>query len=288
VTKPSALTTAIFLLCTSAILAQVQETGRPEFEVASVKASPADSRGVRFSAMPGGRLSVRNNPLRNLLLNAFDVRNFQLAGLPSWVDSEHYDIDAKASGDPPREQMMEMLQALLADRFQLKVHRETKELPIFLLTAAKGGIKLQPWKEGSCIVVQPGQPLPTPAAGQPALKPCGSNIVSPKGPNLEWNAVKIDIVRLTMVLSSILGHRVIDNTGYTGAFDLHLEWSRNDTPVAISKPAADGNVSPPPADDNTAPSIFAVLQQQLGLKLEASKGPVEILVIDHLEKPSAN
>jgi uncharacterized protein (TIGR03435 family) len=270
-------------------LAQVQDAARAEFEVASVKAAPSDSRGFRFASLPGGTLSVRNNALRNLLLNAYDVRNFQLAGLPGWADSERYDIDAKAPSNPTRGQMMQMLQSLLADWFKLKAHRETRELTVFVLTAAKGGIKLQPWKEGSCTVAEPGRPLPQPAPGQLAVKPCGNNVVLPRGPNMEWNATKIGMAGLTMVLSSILGHRVIDNTGYTATFDLHLEWSRDESPGAISGAAEPSDAERPlAAADATGPSIFAVLQQQLGLKLETSKGPVEILMIDHVEKPSEN
>lgn len=279
----------IFLFCGIESRVQAQDAVRPDFEVASVKVSPSDSRGGRFAALPGGRLSVRNNPLRNLILNAYDVRNFQILGLPAWVDSDHYDIDAKASGSPAEAQMMQMLQSLLADRFKLKVYYETKELPVFVLTAAKGGIKLQPWKEGSCIAYEAGQPLPAPAPGQEALKPCGNNLVFRKGPNMEWNATKIDMPKPTMVLSSILARTVIDGTGFAGTFDLHLEWSNDENAAAAPKAAESGDIGKPvSAADTDGQSIITVLQQQLGLKLESTKGPVQVLVVEHVEKPSAN
>jgi uncharacterized protein (TIGR03435 family) len=262
----------ILLLCGLMNAGHAQEA-RKEFEVVSVKATPSDARGFSFAALPGGRLIVRNNPLRNILINAFDVRNFQLIGLPAWWDSDRFDIEARAPGNPTREEMMQMLQLLLADRFKLKGHRETKELPVFVLGPAKGGIKLQAWAEGSCTVVEPGQPAPRATAGRGVPRTCGNNIVSPKGQNMEWTAYRIDMPRLIMVLSSIMGNRVVDNTGYTGTFDLHLEWARSDAPSTDA--------------DGAGLSIFAALQQ-LGLKLESGRGPVEMLVIDHVERPTEN
>ena len=121
---------------------------RPAFDVASIKRNPGLTTGVTFAARPGGSLHVINNPLTNLIQNAYGMRRYQLIGGPDWIESDRYDIEAKVDGDPSREQMMAMVQSLLEDRFKLKVHRETRELPIYVLTVARGGIKAPRSPEG--------------------------------------------------------------------------------------------------------------------------------------------
>ncbi len=205
----------------------------------------------------------------------------QVLGGPGWIDSDRYDIVAKAEGNPPREQLYgPMLRALLEDRFQLKVHRETKEAPVYLLTIAKGGAKLQRAKEGGCVSTDINHPLPQPAPGQPRLRACGSGVTGLDG--------TLDLYGATMAgLSTQLGIRldrdVIDKTGIVGMFDIHLEVSRADL---LPRAVAGGEAGQADLSDSTGPSIFTALQQQLGLKLESGKGPVEFLVIDRIEKPS--
>src|ERR1043166_5980975 len=125
--------------------------GQP-FEVASIKRQTdvVPGGGVTFAARPGGRLVVLNNPVTNLIGNAYGVRRHQLVGGPEWIDSDRYDIQAKAAGDAPRADLMVMLQSLLEDRFKLKVHRETREMPIYVMTVAKGGLKMPPSRDGGC------------------------------------------------------------------------------------------------------------------------------------------
>jgi len=247
----------------------------PAFEVASVKLNTRGG-GMVLRPQPGGRLTVENIPLRLLIQNAFDVRPFQISEGPGWIDSEHYDITAKAEGNPPPEQVMgPMLQALLRDRFQLRVHRETKELPVFTLVPARGGPKLQE----STADCPDASALPAP--GQRPPVPCGrvSLTMSPTGAWLEGrNAPR---QRLVFTLSNILGRTVIDKTEFTGTFDIHLEVSLDEALSGFPGPLTR-------RPDDSAPSVFTALQEQLGLRLEAGRGPVEILAIDKVERPTGN
>lgn len=264
-------------------IAFAQQPPRPAFDVASIKPNVSGVRGVTFAPMSGGRLTVENNPVTNLIQNAYGVRGNQIVGGPGWMDSDRFDIEARAEGSPAKDQLMLMLQVLLEDRFKLKVHRETRELPVFILTAAKGGVKLKPWQEGSCVTIDPFNPPAPPPRGEEPPKRCGNKLVFPKGLNTEWVATKIDMTGLAGALAgAVLRRPVIDKTGFTGTFDINLEWTTDQNPAA--GPDGPGQAS----TDATGPSVFTVLQDQLGLKLASAKGPVEVLVIDHVEKHDAN
>jgi bla regulator protein BlaR1 len=264
-------------------IAFAQAQPRPAFDVVSIKPNVSGVREVTFAPMSGGRLTVENNPVTNLIQNAYGVRRNQIVGGPGWMDSDRFDIEARAEGSPAKDQLMLMVQTLLEDRFKLKVHRETRELPVFILTAAKSGVKLKPWQEGSCVTIDPFNPPTPPPRGEKPPKGCSNDHVFPKGPNTEWVATKIDMKELAGALAgAILRRPVIDKTGFTGTFDINLEWTTDQNPAA----GPDG--TGPASTDAAGPSIFTVLQEQLGLKLESAKGPVEVLVVDHLEKPDAN
>jgi uncharacterized protein (TIGR03435 family) len=262
-------------------IAFAQQPDRPSFDVASIKPN-IEGGGFTFAPLSGGRLTVKNNVVSNLIGNAYDVQNYQIVGGPAWLNSDRFDIQARAEGNPARPQMMRMLQTLLEDRFKLRVHRETRELPVFTLSVAKSGLKLEPWKEGSCVAVDWSNPPAPPARGQERPKYCGNNVVLPKGPNMAWSATKIDMAGLTGALSSVMRRTVIDKTGLTGTFDVQLEWTRDEAPAAPPGPAGE------PATEISGTSIFTALQERLGLQLKSDKGPVEVLVIDRLEKPDAN
>ncbi len=165
-----------------------------------------------------------------------------------------------------------MLQALLEERFHLAVRRETKELPVLLLTIAKNGIRFEVSKEGGCT---------TPTPGSSAQTFCGSVRTSPR--SLDGRAISME--QITTALSNIMQRPVIDKTGLTGTFDIHAEWIADEsTPgqmAGLALPAT------PPAD-SSGPTVFAALQNQLGLKLESGRGPVEMLVIGRLERPTPN
>jgi uncharacterized protein (TIGR03435 family) len=210
----------------------------------------------------------------------------QVLGGPGWIDSDRYDIVARAEGNPSNAQLYgPMLRALLEDRFRLKVHREAKEVPVYLLTVAKGGPKMQPTKAGSCISTDANHPLPQTVPGQPAPRACGSQVIGPDG---KFDMYGATLESLSMQLALRLDRDVIDKTGMAGMFDIHLEVSRADLLLRV---VAGGEVDPSApvsAADSSGPSTFTALQQQLGLKLEPGKAPVEFLVIDQVERPSDN
>jgi uncharacterized protein (TIGR03435 family) len=256
----------------------------PSFDVASIRPVVSEARGETFQPLSGGRLRVKNNPVSNLIQNAYGIRNYQILGGPDWLNSDRFDMEAKAEGNSGRPQVMLMLQTLLADRFKLKFHRETRDLPVFTLTVAKGGLKMQPWKEGSCITVDPGKPTAPPALGREESPYCGDDHLLANEQNMEWTATKTDMAGVSRALSVVMGHTVIDKTGVTGTFDVHLEWTRDE---ASGGPPGDPD-KPASTVDGARTSIFTVLQERLGLQLKSDKGPVEVFVIDHLEKPDAN
>jgi uncharacterized protein (TIGR03435 family) len=248
----------------------------PGFEVASVKLNTSGSDKAYVQALPG-RLVMTNMALRRLILLAYSVQDYQISGDPRWIGSDHYDIQAKAAGDASVQQMEgPMLQALLEDRFKLVLHREVRQLPVYELTVAKGGVQLQRWKEGSCVPYAVDAPPKPAAPGEPRPVFCGFHVGS-EGLNRTLDGAGIGMPALAANLSrsyaSALNRTVIDKTGLTGTFDLHLKWTIDD-PISI--------------DAAAGPSIVTAIQEQLGLKLESTRGGVEVLVIDRIEKPSAN
>ena len=288
--QKSFIASAISLAALSLAHAQAP-AARPEFEVASVKPNTSGQPMVRIMAPPGSAtISTTNTALKMLITYAYKVRNYEILGSQGWMDTERYDISAKvpAGAKPTAEQNQLMMQALLEDRFKLKVHRETKEVPVYVLLPTKNGPKLQESKEGVCDSNGPGNapPPPPPAPGQPPRPPnlrCGNMSMGPN--NLTAGRIKMD--QFINGLSNILGRPVIDKTGYTGTFDVQLQFSPEGTAFANGLPGLPPGVNLPPPD-TSLPSIFTVVQEQFGLKLESQKGPGEMLVIDHAERPSEN
>jgi uncharacterized protein (TIGR03435 family) len=211
-------------------------------------------------------------------------RLLQVLKAPGWVESDVYDITAKPTGNATIDQMYgPMLQVLLEDRFRLKIHRETRELPIYTLTVAKSGLKVQVTREGSCTRLDLNHLPPQPAPGQPPPAFCGHTAIKTNGMNITVDAHGIGMAAFAGITLSTrvnLDRPVTDQTGLTGLFDIHLEFAAANTPSDIN-----GGIALP---GDSAPSIFTALQEQLGLKLSPDKGPVEVLVVDHIEKPSGN
>jgi uncharacterized protein (TIGR03435 family) len=236
-------------------------SAQPEFEVASIKPNNSPDFNGTWRFTGGGLFTGENIPLRFLIMSAFQIRDYQLSGLPGWVNQVKYDIQARGPGAPDEGQIAVMLQSLLRDRFHFEYHRVTKEGPIYALVAARGGVKLQESKEGPCA---------PPTSDKPETVECATYSTRRN----QVDTKRITMEKFAIALSTQLDRPVVDRTGYTKTFDAHLEW----TPTEI---AADPNGEP-------GPSIFTAIQEQLGLRLEAQKGPVETLVIDRIEKPGDN
>ena len=215
-----------------------QPAASPAFDVASVRPNRSGS-GNSSHRDRNGALTATNVTLQYCIKLAYGVRDYQIVG-PDWLNSERYDIQAKTAPNVTPDQYKAMIQTLLAERFQLKVQRDTKELPVYALTVGKRGPKLQPVDAG------------------------------PERDRLErdrLSAQKMSMAHLADRLSQLLGRPVLDMTGIEGAFDIELSW----------------------AADDPASSILSAIQEQLGLKLEARKAPVEIIVVEHAEKvPTEN
>jgi len=255
---------------------QTESVPTAKFEVASIKRNVSGDQNSGGGPL-GGRLKEINVTLKSLISTAYGVRDFQISGGPGWIDSDRYDIEAKAANGSGKQMVGPMLAALLADRFALRLHRETKTLPVYELTVAKTGLKLQPAKEGSCITPDPNNPM---QPGQKITETCGYHVL---GRN-RFDATKVSLADLAIAFSRVLGRTVIDKSGRTEGFDIHLTFAPYETAPRSERPG-DPDRQANPTD---APDLFAAVQEQLGLKLESTKGPVEVLVIDHAEKPSEN
>lgn len=271
---------ALLAICSAAAIGQ---ESAPRFEVASIKPASPDARGNFIRSMPGGRMEVTNMTLKDMMTLAWQVQPFQVEGGPPWISSARYDINAKAEKAPAQGEMPLMMQALLQDRFGLVIRKETREMPIYAIVLARKDGKLGPKmiesKEGSCVKYDPQQPPPTERGKAPAF--CGNMFM---GLN-RMQAVAAPVSNLPGMMSRMLGRTVIDKTGLTGKYDMQMEWTPDETQLGQFQPPA-GAERPTFAEGG--PSIFTAFQEQLGLKLEAQKGPVEILVIEKVEKPGEN
>jgi uncharacterized protein (TIGR03435 family) len=237
-----------------------------------------------------GRLTATATA-RLLIQNAYSLQPYQIAGAPAWAESEHFEIDAKAAGNTTRSDLFLMLQSLLEERFQLRVHRETRELPVFALVAAKSGLKLPPPKEGNCAKPVPaadlewaGGRMQPPGSGPAPLPACGSIAVAldPSGAVLRGGSVQMP--ELVRILSMMMGRSVLDRTSFPSPFDVKLGFLPDQSTAALPPLPPESAA----ATNSPYPSIVTALQEQLGLRLESTRGPVEVVVIDRLERPSVN
>jgi uncharacterized protein (TIGR03435 family) len=293
VRTPTLACAAILARCM--VLAQTTDKALT-FDAASVKpfippAGPylrlAGGRGGPGSSDPG-RIRYPMVSLKTLLMAAYDIKNFQVSG-PSWLDTELFDVQATMPPWTTKEEFHTMLQNLLADRFGLKVHHETKELPTYSIVVAKSGPKIRESAEGT-DPEEPRDPPPAPAPGslkigsdgfplfpKPPAHSAGFDLLV-MGDRIRVIAYHQTIHDLAEQLSSTLDRPVRDATGLEAKFDFTLTFSPE-----VSKGPADG------AELETASDIFTALQIQLGLKLESKKGPIDLVVIDRVEKtPTSN
>lgn len=239
----------------------------PTFDVASIHINNTETDGHHhiFNNPAESHLRARNLAIRDLIQFAYGLPNSQILGGPAWLDSIMFDIDAKSDPsvdaqlhalptEQARHQKQLMVQALLADRFRLKTHQETRHLPVYALVVAKDGPKFKPSKINGTTI----------DSGRTRLHVAGSD-----------DTLSI----LARELARVLGRVVLNQTGLSGRYDLSLQWTPDDAPPPMP------NGAPDPSEP---PGIFTAIQEQLGLRLESSRGPVPVLVIDNVEMPSAN
>jgi uncharacterized protein (TIGR03435 family) len=282
--------------------AQAPSTGAVDpnlaFEAASVKANKSGDQFIRFGSPPG-RFIATNVPLREIVRSAYGVQAFQLIGLPSWAESERFDINAKIPGDTPsfgppgtpgaQSPIAVMLQNLLAERFRMKAHREQREMPIYALMLARPDGKLGPSLKVSAVDCEKMRAASRAGGGrqQPPTPPnpgdapeCGLMMspVSIKGGG-------VSMASLTNALGQRLGRSVVDKTGLTGEYQFVLNFTPDQLPPGgVAPPGQPPLVNGAPFDPN-APSLVTAIQEQLGLKLDAQRGPVEVVVVDSVERP---
>jgi uncharacterized protein (TIGR03435 family) len=275
------------------------QISRPAFDVASVKLNThCDTGGPSGGMSTPGRIALECADLRDLILTAYGIYGdganaasgsfrMQVVGGPAWMDSTRYDIAAKPAGNPPRSEMYgPMLQSLLEDRFGLRVHRETKEGPVYLLTLAKNGPKLSATKEGTCVIADISHP---PEAGNLPARVCGKPKISSGGPVVTVDIPGATIANLCSQLGIVMDREVIDRTGIAGRFDIHLEVTPADLqPKFVAGRAIEQQPQFTVESADAGPSISTALQQQLGLKLERGSGPVQVIIVDHIERPTDN
>ena len=261
--------------------------GTPTFEVASIKRNNSGTGMISIGMQPGGRLNFTNVPLRQLIIRAYGVQPFQVIGGPDWMSSDRFDVIAKAEGAAAPQEMNLMLRALLADRFKLVVHNETREMAIYYLTRSREDGRLGPeLKTASvdCGTAGRGRPGgPPPGAAGPGGAPGGGcqMMITPG----RLQVAGQPIANIVTPLANQLGRPVIDKTGLTGGYDFTLSWLPDGGRGIPAGPLPPGAPELPPIDPN-APSLFTALQEQLGLKLEAARGPVEVIVIDSVQQPT--
>lgn len=237
----------------------------PSFEVATIKPSKPDDQRKAF-IVQGRRFKIINQPLTAILSFSYDVQAKQIIGLPPWADTDKYDIDAEPDGEgaPSGKQWKAMLQKLIAERFKLTFHQEKKELSVYVLSVAKSGPKL------------------TKSEGDPNGLP-GLFFRGKLGDLGVRNANMGDFTGLMQ--QAVLDRPVLDQTGITGRYDFTLVWTPDDSQFA----GMGVKIPPPAADDGKAPpNLYTAIQEQIGLKLEATKAPADVMVVDHVEKPSDN
>jgi uncharacterized protein (TIGR03435 family) len=288
----AAVTMTLALASTPAPRAQAPATGtgEPSFEVASVKPNKSGDNRVMLGIQPGGRFTATNLPLAMLIRFAYQIQPFQLVGAPDWATSERFDIVAKAEGELTPAPLgtvgpvQLMMRTLLKERFKLEMHPDKRELPIYALVLARSdgrpGPQLRPATVDCAAEAAAARGRGGPAPAPPAFgerMTCGMRMAPG-----DMAGGGIQISQLAMTLSQFVQRIVEDRTGLTGSYEFELKW----TPDQVPQGQPPAGAPPPPPIDPNGPSIFTALQEQLGLKLDAQRGAVDVLVVDHVEPPT--
>ena len=271
-------------------LSQAPNGAKPSFEVATVKLNATGDNRFSMFLLPGGRFVATGVSLKAVMGFAYRIRDFQISGGPNWINTDLWNIEGKSEEGtvpslprPPDpnipDAMALMVQSLIEDRFQLKMHRETKDSPVYELLIAKGGLKIKLSEGGSEFrAPEQGAPIPVPQRGE---QPRGTLRLG-RG-ELEGSAVPLAL--LISTLSQQLGRPIIDKTELKGVYDFKLQWKPE---VVQAAGPVEGAGPAPPLLSADLPDVFTAIQEQLGLRLESTKGPVEVLVIDSVLKPAEN
>jgi uncharacterized protein (TIGR03435 family) len=293
------------LLLTNAGTAAIAQNAPLAFEVASVKPNTT-RQGTLMETPPTGRVNIISATFRTLLGMAYRVQDYQIIGGPDWLAIDRFDIQAAPppdyqpqpvvpciTADCPLTPVQIMMQGLLADRFGLKIHRETRGLPGYELTVGKNGFKLKEVFEAPPI--PGGAPPPLPPPPPPGTAPPTSPDALPTPPPgvtmgfpFGFAASAVQFAILDSMLAEILGRPIVDKTGIKGDYNFKIVFSREGLPNNGLTPPAGIDGAPGLNASDPRPTIFTALQEQFGLKLESAKAPVEVLVIDRVEKPSEN
>jgi uncharacterized protein (TIGR03435 family) len=291
--RPFLLLVFLVGLCRPILPGSLQSSAAPQatFDAVSIKSNKSGDNRVGIRPEPGGRLVGTNVTVEMLITLAYSslMQPIKLIGGPSWIAAEHFDVEAKAASNASMDEMRPMLQAMLADRFRLAVHHETRQLPQYSLVLVKEtrlGPKLVPHADDSKCIDTPSGPPPPPRPGEAPPTLCGGFSVGLVQGGIHIASQKVTMGALAGVMTRFVDRTVVDKTGLTGAYDVDL----NFTPVETPFPPGPGG---PPAtttasDPNAPPLIFTALQEQLGLKLKPETAPADVLVIDHVEEPSPN
>ena len=267
----------------------------PKYE-ASVKRAQNTDGMMSIRMDPMGR-TMTGMPLRQLIVQSFGLQPNQIVGGPDWLASDRWDIQLRADATVAPPQMNALVQQMLADRFKLVVHRETRELPVYELRLARNDGRLGPDLKPAAVDCGPqgrGRPMgPPPPAGAGGPDAAGRGPLPPGGCRMLMMPGRVEsagqpLTSLTQFLSNQLGRPVIDRTALTGGFDLTLSWTPDGAGRGGGPPNLPPGVPPPPPIDPNGPSLVTALQEQLGLKVESTKGPVEVLVIDSVQQPTEN
>jgi uncharacterized protein (TIGR03435 family) len=306
------------------ITTAAQAPPAPSFDVTSVKRNTSGGGGMQMRNMPGN-VSAFNIPVRMLIRQAYQVQDFQVVGAPAWENTDRFDVEGRydpaallVGSDTPAQRMSAMMKALLRDRFGMVAHTETREMPILTLTVARSDGRLGPQLKPAavdCVAMGRGRgPIDgrggPPPDGRIGLPPLDGRLGGPPldgrgapppgapfslgerpacGDRMGFGQLLTGgtpMARLaTQVLSQLTGRIVVDRTGLTGTYDIDLKWSP--TPDQLPPGPPPPGFVPPPIDPN-GPSLYTALQEQLGLKLENARGPVEVLVIEKLVPPTEN
>jgi uncharacterized protein (TIGR03435 family) len=264
----AAMAAIVFPLLVGVLATNAQSTGTARYDVASIRPNTSGKNDTSFGSGPAGGIRAVNITLRKLIMNAYDIRDFQIEGGPDWMGTARFDLNAKEDEPEPvhprdmnaaqrrayENKHRERLRNLLIERFGLTVTRTTKDLPGYILSVAKKGPKLTP-------------------SVSDETKASTSVSIGPGRGRMEGTSTSVDT--MAVLLSQFLGRKVTNQTGIEGSFDFKLEW----TPDGATTDTA---------DLNSSGSIYTALQEQLGLKLESKKLPTEIIIVDKLEKPTEN